>query len=146
MRRTKTLTLTACVLSTLTMLGLNALARPQAAAQQPAAPQEAPHMPPGRESVEDRMQRMSKELNLSEEQKEKIRPLMEERVKQLREMREDKNLTPEQRREKARAIMKETHEKIAAVLNPEQREKLKQHMEEMREHHAGQHKEPPTNQ
>ena len=144
MRRTKTLAV--CALSTLLMLGLNALAKPQAAARQPAGQQPPAHMPPGRESVEERMERMTKELNLSEEQREKIRPIIEEQVKQLRDMREDKNLTPEQRREKARAIMKETHEKMQAILNPEQRAKLKQHMQEMREHRAAEHKEPPAKQ
>jgi len=137
MQRMKMLTLAVCMFSTPMVL-----ARPQAA-QQPAPPQAGPHMPP---SVEERMARLSKELDLSQEQRDKIRPLIEEQVKQLHELRENTNLTPDQRREKAGALMKETHEKIAAVLNPEQKEKLKQHMEQMREHHAAEHKESPAKQ
>jgi Spy/CpxP family protein refolding chaperone len=89
---------------------------------------------------------LSKELDLSQDQKEKIRPLIEEQAKQMHELRENTDLTPDQRREKAGALMKETHDKIAAVLNPEQKERLKQHMEQMREHRAAEHKEPPTKQ
>ena len=137
MRNMKTLTLAVCMFSTPMVL-----ARPQAA-QQPAPPQAGPHMPP---SVEERMARLSKELDLSQDQKEKIRPLIEEQAKQMHELRENTDLTPDQRREKAGALMKETHDKIAAVLNPEQKERLKQHMEQMREHRAAEHKEPPTKQ
>lgn len=145
MQTTRTPTRPVCMLIMMVMLGLNARARPQAA-QQPAPPQAGPHAPRGQESVQERMERLSKELDLRQEQREKIRPLIEEEVKQLRELRANTNLTPEQRREKATAIMKETHEKLAAVLNPEQKEKLKQHMEQMRAHRAAEHKEPPTKQ
>lgn len=145
MRRTKTLTLAVCMFTTMVILGLNTFARPQDA-QQPSPRQAAPKMAQGRESVEQRMERMSKELNLSQEQREKIRPLLEEQDKKMGELHNDTSLTQEQKRDKARAMMTETHEKITAILTPEQKEKLKQHMEEMREHHAAEHKEPPPNQ
>lgn len=143
MRRMKMLTLAVCTLSTVMMLELDALARPQEA---PPPPQAGPRMPPGRESVEQRMERLSKELDLTQEQREKIRPLIEEQVKQMRALREDNSLTQEQRREKAMGVMKETHGKIDAVLSPEQREKLKQHMQQMRERRGAEHKEPPAKQ
>jgi|SRR6516162_1713114 Spy/CpxP family protein refolding chaperone len=103
-------------------------------------------MPPGRESVEQRVERLSKELDLTQEQREKIRPVLEEQMKQMRALREDSSLTQEQRREKAMAAMKETHEKVEAILNPEQREKLKQHMQQMRDQRSAEHKEAPAKQ
>src|SRR5262245_36430164 len=127
------------------MLGLHTFARVQDA-QQPAPPQAASKMPPGHESVAERLESMSKELNLTQEQREKIRPVLEEHSKQMRELRNDTSLTPEQRRDKARAMMMETHEKIAAVLTPEQKGKLKQHMEQMRQQREAHQKEPQPNQ
>ena len=145
MRRIRMLTLAVCALSTAMILELSAVARPQAA-QQPPPSQAGPHMPPGRESVEQRVERLSKELDLTQEQRDKIRPILEEQMKQMRTVREDSSLTQEQRREKAMAAMKETHQKVEAILNPEQREKLKQHMQQMRDQRGAEHKEPPTKQ
>ena len=145
MRRIRMLTLAVCALSTAMILELSAVARPQAA-QQPPPSQAGPHMPPGRESVEQRVERLSKELDLTQEQRENIRPVIEEQMKQMRALREDSSLTQEQRREKAMAAMKETHEKVEAILNPEQREKLKQHMQQMRDQRSAEHKEAPAKQ
>ena len=143
MPRTKTL-LAVFMLITMVMLGLNNLAGAQNT-QQPAPPQAAPKMPPG-QSVTERLERMSRELNLTTEQKEKIRPLLEEQSKQMSELRSNTSLTPEQKRDKARAMMTETREKIQAVLTPEQKEKLKQHMEQMRQQRQAHQNEPPANQ
>jgi periplasmic protein CpxP/Spy len=146
MRRTKTLALAVCMFITMLMLGLNSFARPQAAAQQPAPAQAAPKMAPRQLSVDERIDRMSKELNLTQEQKEKIRPLLEEQDKQMRELRSNTSLTPEQKRDKARAMVMETREKIYAVLNVWQREKLKQQLEPMRQQHESDQNQPPSNQ
>jgi periplasmic protein CpxP/Spy len=145
-RRTKTLALAVCMFITMLMLGLNSFARPQAAAQQSAPAQAAPKMAPHQLSVDERMDRMSKELNLTPEQKEKIRPLLEEQDKQMSELRSNTSLTPEQKRDKARAMMMEAHEKFVAVLTPEQKEKLKQHMDQMRQQHEAHQNQPPPNQ
>jgi periplasmic protein CpxP/Spy len=145
MRRTKTLALAVCMFITMLMLGLNSFARPQAAAQQPAPAQAAPKMAPRQPSVDERIDRMSKELNLTPEQKDKIRPLFEEQDKQMRELRSNTSLTPEQKRDKARTMMMETHDKVAAILTPEQKEKMKEHMEQMRQQRETHPKEPPAN-
>ena len=145
MRRIRMWTVAMCVLSTVLILELQALPRPQAA-QEPPPPQAGPHMPPGRESVEQRIQRLSKELDLTQVQRDKIRFLIEEQIKQMRALREDTSLTQEQRREKAMAVMKDTHEKIEAILSPEQREKLKQHLQQMRDQRGAAPKEPPAKQ
>jgi periplasmic protein CpxP/Spy len=145
-RSTKMLALTVCMFTTTVMVGLNAFARPQAAAQQSAPTQAAPKMAPGRQSVDARLETMSKELNLTPEQKEKIRPLLEEQNKQMGELRNNTSLTPDQKRDKARLTMVETHEKIVAILTPEQKEKLKQHMDQMRQQHETHQNEPPPNQ
>jgi periplasmic protein CpxP/Spy len=144
-RRTKMLALAVCMLTTIVMLGLNAPAGAQDAQQAPPA-QAAPKMAPGHPSVAERLESMSKVLNLTPEQKEKIRPLLEEQDKQMGELRNNTTLTPEQKRDKARLTMVETHEKVVAILTPEQKEKLKQHMDQMRQQHEAHQKEPPPNQ
>jgi Spy/CpxP family protein refolding chaperone len=133
------------MLTMIVMLGLNAPAGAQDA-QQEAPPQAAPKMAPGHESVDARLDRMSKELNLTQEQKDKIRPLLEEQNKQMGELRNNTSLTPEQKRDKARVTMVETREKIVAVLTPEQKQKLVQHMNQMRQQHETHQSEPPPNQ
>jgi periplasmic protein CpxP/Spy len=144
MRRTKTVALTFCMLTTIAMLEPSNRAGAQNT-QQAAPPQAASKMPLG-SSVAERLERMSKDLNLTQEQKEKIRPLLEEQDKQMRELRSNTSLTPEQKRDKARAMVMETREKIYAVLNVWQREKLKQQLEPMRQQHESDQNQPPSNQ
>jgi periplasmic protein CpxP/Spy len=144
-RRTKMLALAVCMLTTIVMLGLNASAGAQNA-QQEAPTQAAPKMAPGRQSVTERLESMSKALNLTPEQKEKIRPLLEEQDKQMSELRSNTSLTPEQKRDKGMAMHKEIHDKIVAILTPEQKEKLKQRMDQMRQQHEAHQNEPSPNQ
>jgi Spy/CpxP family protein refolding chaperone len=133
------------MLTTIVMLGLNALAGAQDA-QQAAPPQAASKMPAGGESVDARLDHMSKDLNLTQEQRDKIRPLLEGQKKQMDELRSNTSLTPEQKRDKARTTMVETREKIVAVLTPEQKQKLVQHMNQMRQQHETHQSEPPPTQ
>jgi periplasmic protein CpxP/Spy len=142
MRRTKMLALAVCTFTTMVMVGLNAFARPQAAAQQSAPTQVAPKMAPGRQSVTERLESMSKALNLTPEQKEKIRPLLEEQDKQMSKLRSNTSLTPEQKRDKGMAMHKEIHDKIVAILTPEQKEG----MDRMRQQHEAHQNEPSPNQ
>jgi protein CpxP len=69
---------------------------------------------------------MSQRLNLTEDQKEKIRPVLQDESKQLKALHEDTSLTPEQRRAKAREIHRATREQINPILTPEQQEQLKE--------------------
>jgi periplasmic protein CpxP/Spy len=144
-RRTKMLALAVCMLTTIVMLGLNAPAGAQDA-QQEAPPQAASKMSPSHESVDARLDRMSKDLNLTQEQRDKIRPLLEEQNKQMGELRSNTSLTPEQKRDKARVTMVETRQKIVAVLTAEQKQKLMQHMNQTRQQQETHQNEPPPNQ
>lgn len=79
------------------------------------------------------LDRMSEDLNLTEEQKTKIKAIMEQQRPQLEALRDDKTLTPEQRREKHQELREQLRAKIDAVLTPEQLEKAKQRRAEARE-------------
>jgi Spy/CpxP family protein refolding chaperone len=67
---------------------------------------------------------MLKGLNLTDEQKAKVKEVMKEYGPKLKEA-----------REKAQALRKEAHEKVLALLTPEQKEQLKK---ERQEHRKGQ--------
>ena len=78
-----------------------------------------------RDQAEDRLRRMSKELNLTDDQKEKIRPILEDEAQQMKTVQSDNSLTDQQRRKKMREIHKTFEPQVQAVLTPEQREKFK---------------------
>jgi Spy/CpxP family protein refolding chaperone len=71
-------------------------------------------------SVQQRVDRMATELNLTDDQKTKLTTLFESQAKKRQEL---QNLAPEDRREKARAMMQETNKKLKEILTPEQFEK-----------------------
>ena len=89
------------------------------------------------ERTHDRLEWLSKELNLSDEQKEKLKPILQDEAKQMRTVHEDSSLTPDQKRDKIRQIRKTFRPQIQAVLTPEQQEKFKNLREEAREKRQG---------
>jgi Spy/CpxP family protein refolding chaperone len=88
-----------------------------------------------RDQAEDRLRRMSKELNLTEDQKEKLKPILEDEVQQMKTAQADTSLTSQQRRKKMRGIHKTFEPQVQAVLTPEQRDKLKSMKHEARDRH-----------
>lgn len=138
MQRTRIMTCLACAVGLLVGLATLALA-----AQQP--PQEGQGRPRGGRpmSVEERLKRMSERLNLTDEQKEKIRPILQSEADQMKAMREDKSLSPEQRRDKRRQINQATNKQIREILTPEQRAKWREGREAAREKKEGGQQAPP---
>ncbi len=91
----------------------------------------------GRPTVEQRVERLNKELNLTDEQKTKVTALFEDEGKKMRDMRGDTNLDPQQRREKMQELRKETDTKMKAILKPDQYEKYQKLQEQMRQRKGG---------
>jgi Spy/CpxP family protein refolding chaperone len=80
--------------------------------------------------------RLVKALNLTEDQKTKIKPILQEEHTQLKALRADTTLTPEQKKEKMKAIHQDSMAKIRPLLTAEQQQKLdtlKNKMKERRE-------------
>jgi len=88
-------------------------------------------------TVQQRVDRMSAELNLNEEQKTKVTALLEKQGKERRELFADNSLPREERRDKMRALMQHENKELKAILTPEQFEKLKTLREEMRPRRPG---------
>lgn len=105
--------------------------------QEPQAPTPDKHAGMHRaESADQQLQTLSEKLNLTDDQKAKIKPILEDQMKQMKALHEDSSLSAEQKRDKMKSIHDTSHEQINAVLTPEQQTKFK----EMQEH-MGKHKE-----
>ncbi len=68
---------------------------------------------------------LAKWLQLTDEQKAKIKSIMSTAREQARKIRIDNSLTPEQKRKQLRELRRNTRQEIGSVLTPEQREKMR---------------------
>lgn len=75
-----------------------------------------------RPDTQARLNQMAEQLNLTAEQKEKVKPIMEAEREKMQGLRD---LAPEQRREKMQEIRKDQEAKLKPILTPEQFEKWK---------------------
>ncbi len=85
-------------------------------------------------SVQQRVDRLTTELKLTDEQKTKVTALLESQAKKRQEL---QNLTPEDRREKVRSMMQEQTKKMKEILTPEQFEKWQQMRPQGRQRQGG---------
>lgn len=88
------------------------------------------------------LERLTQELNLTDEQKEKVKPILDEQSKQMRVTQDDTSLSQEQKRDKMKQIHQTTHSQINEILTPEQQKKFA----ELKEQHKEQRKESPSEQ
>ena len=79
-----------------------------------------------------RLERLSKELKLTDEQKTQLKPILEEQQKQFQALRDDNTLTREERMSKMQQIRKSTQEQMNSVLTPDQQAKLQKMNENRR--------------
>jgi protein CpxP len=84
------------------------------AGDQPAAAAPAPRRP------QFTLDGMAKALDLTDDQKTKVKPIMEEQQKKMTDLRNDKTLSPEDRRAKMKEIRDATGAKLKEVLTAEQ--------------------------
>ena len=88
----------------------------------------------GRMSVEQRMERLSTELKLTDEQKPKVQAVLEETQKSMQGLRD---LPQDERRTKMTSIREEENKKLGAILTPDQQEQYKKLQEEMKQKYGG---------
>ena len=111
MKLNKTLMMATLVVSGL-LGGLSLQA--QDASNQPAA--SAPPMRRPQFSLDG----MAKQLDLTDDQKAKVKPVMEDQQKQMADLRKDTSLAPADRRAKMKEIRDGTGAKLKEILTPEQ--------------------------
>ncbi|MBW8780639.1 MAG: hypothetical protein JF599_01955 [Verrucomicrobia bacterium] len=81
----------------------------------------------------DRLKELAERLDLTEDQKAKIKPILQDEMKALKDLREDDTLDKDAKREKMMEIRKAHAAQIMAILTPEQQAKFKA----MQEHRKG---------
>ena len=87
------------------------------------------------ESAEQYLQMLSEKLNLTDDQKAKLKPVLQDQMQQMKAVREDSSLSEDQRRAKMKSIHESLHDQINAVLTPEQQAKFKQMQHDEMEKH-----------
>jgi periplasmic protein CpxP/Spy len=83
-----------------------------------------------------RLDHMSKVLNLSDDQKAKIKPILDNEAQQMQSLKSDTSTAKQDRHAKAMEVHKSTMDQIRPILNADQQAKLDQQMQKMKEHRA----------
>jgi Spy/CpxP family protein refolding chaperone len=89
------------------------------------------------ESADQHLQMLSEKLNLTDDQKAKLKPILQDQMQQMKTVREDGSLSEEQKRARMKPIHESLHDQINAVLTPEQQVKFKQMRQEQMQKHKG---------
>ncbi len=84
-------------------------------------------------SPKRQLKHMTKMLNLTPDQQQQILPVLQDQHRKMKGIWKDSSLSPQQRREQMRTVMMNTHQKVGAILTPEQRQQMKQMMQQRRE-------------
>lgn len=95
-----------------------------------------------RQTAQERMKKLAADLNLTQEQQDKLKPVLQEQSKKLRELRQDTSLSATDRRAKAKTIRDDAAKQIKAILTPEQWEKYQKLQQQNRQRRRSQ---PPGN-
>ena len=90
-----------------------------------------------------RLDHMSKMLNLTDDQKTKIKPILENENQQMQALKSDTSTAKQERRAKMMEIHKSTMDQIRPILNSDQQAKLEQQMQKMKEHRAKRGQQKP---
>jgi Spy/CpxP family protein refolding chaperone len=96
----------------------------QESSEPPATPAPAPRRHPQVNRAEQRLKRLSKRLNLTDDQKEKLRPILQDEQKQLQAIDDDTSLTPQQKHRKVREIRLTSRSQMDGILTDEQKKLL----------------------
>jgi Spy/CpxP family protein refolding chaperone len=116
--------------------GLMALA-PLASAQEnkDAKPAEKPGVqaPDRRAPGRERLAYLAEQLKLTDEQKEKVKPILQDEMDKMKELRESTTLSREEKRIKYQQLREDVSKKIKAILTTEQAEKWDKMRGDMRQ-------------
>jgi len=91
----------------------------------------------GRQDPAERLKMMKENLNLTDEQTEKVKAIFEKNREKYKEVRENTGLSQEDRRAKMTELRTAETEEMKTILTPEQQEKAKKMREERAKQNAG---------
>jgi Spy/CpxP family protein refolding chaperone len=81
------------------------------------------------------LQMLTEKLNLTDEQRTKLKPILQDQSQQQQAVHDDTSLSPEQKTAKIKAIHASFRAQISAVLTPEQQAKLQEMKQQGGEKH-----------
>ncbi|HWR17600.1 MAG TPA: hypothetical protein VN577_22415 [Terriglobales bacterium] len=84
-------------------------------------------------AAEDRLKNLSEKLQLSDDQKAKIKPILEDEASQLQQIKKDGSKSRQEKVSKAREIHQAHMDKIRPILTDDQQKKLDEMREEAKE-------------
>jgi periplasmic protein CpxP/Spy len=94
-------------------------------------------------TAESRLEEMSKQLNLTDEQKAKLKPILQDEGQQLQALHSDTSLSHDQKMAKAKEIREAHKSQINSVLTPDQQQKWAEMKKNAKEHKEKQSETPP---
>jgi Spy/CpxP family protein refolding chaperone len=80
--------------------------------------------PDTKAQVQAKLEKLSSELNLTDDQKTQLKPVLQSEVKQLKAVHDDTSLSPDQKEAKMKEIHEGAKGQIGSILTPEQQQKL----------------------
>ena len=89
------------------------------------------------EGAPGRLQQLAAQLNLTDDQKAKITPILQDEFQQIQQVRVDTSLTRRERFAKMGEIRQNANKQIRPILTPDQQKKLDEMREEARERFGG---------
>ena len=101
------------------LLGVSTASRAADADPKPADKTDAKAAP----ARGERLKSLAEQLKLSDEQKEKLKPILQDERKKVRELRENKDLSRQNRVARLKEIRDDLGTKLNPILTPEQLEK-----------------------
>jgi len=99
----------------------------------------------GMPSADEQTQRLTKKLNLSEDQQTKVKAVLEDQHKQMEALHNDSSTAQQDKRSKMREIHENSNTQIKAILNQDQQKKYDE-MEQKQHERMQQHQAPPNDQ
>jgi periplasmic protein CpxP/Spy len=93
------------------------------------------HRPPV--TSDQRLQYLTKQLNLTSDQQDKIKPILEDENTQMQTLRQDTTMSREDKMAKMHTIRQGSDDQIKALLTPDQQQKFTQMQNRQMEHHGG---------
>ena len=85
-------------------------------------------------SVDDQVKRMTKKLNLNDDQQSKVKGILENQQTQMQQLRNDSSVSRDDRFSKMREIHENSNSQIRATLNDDQQKKFDEMQAKRREH------------
>jgi Spy/CpxP family protein refolding chaperone len=79
-------------------------------------------------TADQRLQRMTKQLNLSDAQQQQIKPILENEAKQMQTLHDDSSLSQPDRMNKMMQIRQDSSSQIKPILNSDQQQKYEEMM------------------